>query len=187
MNAFWWIAGASLGFTRDRRLAPPANIAPHLPADLPPLRYKDQCDTLVNRGFVVWDVLHSCKRHGSLDSAIDTTDQQCNDIPELLARFPSITRVCFSSGASTAQSVRLARASFGVRCSIPCTRRSMCPTSHVRAHTHMHNFHLVVSEAPSELAQHDNTPAETCRQSPDRQGVWEAKICQIATIVKCSE
>jgi G:T/U-mismatch repair DNA glycosylase len=137
MNAFWWIAGASLGFTRDRRLAPPANIAPHLPADLPPLRYKDQCDTLVNRGFVVWDVLHSCKRHGSLDSAIDTTDQQCNDIPELLARFPSITRVCFSSGASTAQSVRLARASFGVR--LLYTLHSTVHVSHLsrsRAHTH---------------------------------------------------
>jgi hypothetical protein len=42
---------------------------------------------------------------GSLDSAIASEGMIANDVPTLLARYPSIRRVCFSSGASTAQLV----------------------------------------------------------------------------------
>jgi hypoxanthine-DNA glycosylase len=33
--------------------------------------YDDRCHTLTNRGVAVWDVLKSCQRKGSLDSAIE--------------------------------------------------------------------------------------------------------------------
>ena len=51
-NAFWRIAGELFG----------------CPADAP---YQDRCAALVFHGVAVWDVLRSCRRIGSLDSAVE--------------------------------------------------------------------------------------------------------------------
>ncbi|MEO7107696.1 MAG: DNA-deoxyinosine glycosylase, partial [Rhodoferax sp.] len=43
-----------------------------------------------------WDVLQSCVRHGSLDSAIQTGTRVANDFPTFFAAHPEIKCVCFN-------------------------------------------------------------------------------------------
>eukprot|EP00040_Diaphanoeca_grandis_P040013 m.260945 g.260945 ORF g.260945 m.260945 type:complete len:378 (-) comp40912_c0_seq1:137-1270(-) len=98
-NAFWWIAGAKLGFTRAEH-TPPSNIAPHLPKEhnTNKLRYTEQCQKLTDNGFIVWDVLDKCERKGSLDSNIEKESMVPTDLKGLLALYPHCRRVCFTSG-----------------------------------------------------------------------------------------
>ena len=50
---------------------------------------------LVNQaGLVVWDVLESCDRQGSLDSAIKSP--QANDFESFLANHEKINTICFN-------------------------------------------------------------------------------------------
>ena len=49
-------------------------------------------------GVALWDVLHSCERQGSLDSAIRAP--QPNDFEGLFARCPAIGRVLFNGAAA---------------------------------------------------------------------------------------
>jgi hypoxanthine-DNA glycosylase len=50
-------------------------------------------------------VLHTCRRVGSADSAIDPKSLAINDFGELFARYPTITRVYFN-GAKAAEMYR---------------------------------------------------------------------------------
>ncbi len=74
-NAFWPIMGALCG-------AGPA------------LAYPRRLERLQAAGIALWDVLQSCTRSGSLDSAI--RDEAANDFPTLLAAYPGIARICFN-------------------------------------------------------------------------------------------
>eukprot|EP00736_Rhodelphis_marinus_P012723 Rmarinus@m.4645 len=74
-NAFWKIFGRHLGFERS---------------DSYDLRTK----IFSEAGYALWDVLGSCRRKGSLDSAI--VDEEPNDIDMLLKRHPSICTVAFN-------------------------------------------------------------------------------------------
>ncbi len=65
-NAFWPIMGALLSFAHD---------AP----------YAIRARTLARAGLAVWDVLASCERPGSLDSAIDISSVQLNDFENFFA------------------------------------------------------------------------------------------------------
>ena len=49
-------------------------------------------------GVALWDVLHSCVREGSLDSAI--RDMEVNDFSSLLARCPRVERVLLNGGTA---------------------------------------------------------------------------------------
>ena len=75
-NAFWSIVGASLGF--DRAAVP----------------YVDRLKRLADAGFLLWDVLASCERKGSLDA--DIASEQPNDVVGLLTQYPSVRRVVFN-------------------------------------------------------------------------------------------
>ncbi len=77
-NAFWRIMAALGG------------------ADGVPECYADKLALLRRTGIALWDVCHSCRRAGSLDSHI--VDEAPNDIPALLTAHPSIRAVAFNGG-----------------------------------------------------------------------------------------
>jgi hypoxanthine-DNA glycosylase len=80
-NAFWPIIGALLGFSPD-------------------LPYPDRVARLRAGGIALWDVLHSCARHGSLDADIEEDSIRPNAIGPLLRQYPAIRRVFFNGTRS---------------------------------------------------------------------------------------
>ena len=76
-NLFWPIVGEILGF------------APEAP-------YSDRVAVLLARGYALWDVLGSCRREGSLDSAIQADSMEINDFSTFLAVHPEINRIFFN-------------------------------------------------------------------------------------------
>jgi hypoxanthine-DNA glycosylase len=76
-NAFWPITGELFGFDA---------------AD----DYETRLAALQSARVAIWDVLHSCRRVGSLDAKIEPKSVVANDFDRLFADYPSITRVCFN-------------------------------------------------------------------------------------------
>ena len=73
-NQFWRLTGAILGFD----------------ADLP---YPQRTAAITEHGVALWDVVHSCRRAGSLDSKIDRKSLVFNDFDVFLGSHPTIDRV----------------------------------------------------------------------------------------------
>ena len=80
-NQFWPLLGAVFGFD----------------ADMP---YAQRMDAVVQHGVALWDVVHSCRRAGSMDAKIDRKTLVVNDFGALLAANPGIERV-FVNGLTT--------------------------------------------------------------------------------------
>ncbi len=80
-NTFWPIMGALFGFD----------------AQLP---YAQRVLALQAHGVAVWDVLASCTRPGSLDSAIEPGSVVVNDFAWFLSRHCQIKRICFNGAAA---------------------------------------------------------------------------------------
>ena len=78
-NAFWKIMQEILSI--------PAN------AD-----YEVRVEALKRSNIVLWDVLESCIRPGSMDAAIDMDSAKVNDIRALLQRNTGINIICFNGG-----------------------------------------------------------------------------------------
>jgi hypoxanthine-DNA glycosylase len=76
-NCFWPIVGEIFGF--DAR-------AP----------YARRKAALMKAGIALWDVVRSCEREGSLDSAIAGDSIVANDFASFLASHRAIARVCFN-------------------------------------------------------------------------------------------
>jgi TDG/mug DNA glycosylase family protein len=76
-NAFWKIMGELF------------SAGPELP-------YSDRVNALTARGIAVWDVLASCVRPGSLDSAIDMRTAEVNDFVGFLSTHAMISHVFFN-------------------------------------------------------------------------------------------
>lgn len=76
-NAFWKIMGELFGAG-------------------PELSYEARVQVLTDRGAAVWDVLASCVRPGSLDSAIDMSTAEVNPLAELLAQEATLNHVFFN-------------------------------------------------------------------------------------------
>lgn len=87
-NAFWRIAGALFGFEVDEP-------------------YPRRVEALRRNGVAVWDVLHSCRRPGSLDSAVDPASMVANDFAAFFAAHPAIERVYFNGAAAQHNYARL--------------------------------------------------------------------------------
>ena len=64
--------------------------------------YDRRLAALQSHGVALWDVLRSCRRVGSADSAIDPKSLVVNDFAALFAEHPNITRVYFN-GAKAAE------------------------------------------------------------------------------------
>lgn len=58
--------------------------------------YKTRAEAIRQSKIAVWDVLHSCTREGSLDSAI--ADDVPNDFAGFFKKHPAIETVCFNGG-----------------------------------------------------------------------------------------
>ena len=76
-NAFWRIMAALFDFEVD--------------AD-----YEQRLEFLQVSGVALWDVLHSCKREGSLDAMIQPETQVANDFNVLFQKYPNIRSVFFN-------------------------------------------------------------------------------------------
>lgn len=95
-NAFWPIMGAILGFDA---LAP----------------YDVRTSALRAHGVAVWDVLRSCRRVGSLDSAVESDSMVPNDFQALFDVHPTIQRVMFNGAAAEKNFNRLVRVASDLR------------------------------------------------------------------------
>jgi len=76
-NAFWPIMAGLFG----------------VPADQP---YERRLAALVKNRIALWDVIHSCRRPGSLDSSIESDSVEPNDFGHLFRAQPGIVRVFFN-------------------------------------------------------------------------------------------
>jgi hypoxanthine-DNA glycosylase len=74
--------------------------------DLRALRYAERLDEVRRRGLGIWDVYASCRREGSLDSAIEAALP--NDLAGLVQRLPSLRAIAHNGGES-ARSIALTR------------------------------------------------------------------------------
>jgi hypoxanthine-DNA glycosylase len=89
-NAFWRITGEIFGFDASGP-------------------YDVRTAALTANGIAVWDVLRSCRRIGSLDSAVEPDSVVANDFGELIERYPDISRVFFNGAAAEKNFNRLVR------------------------------------------------------------------------------
>jgi hypoxanthine-DNA glycosylase len=82
-NLFWRILGEITG------------VGPALP-------YEARARALKSRGIALWDVLESCAREGSLDSAIDDATIGANDFARFYRAHPRIAHVFFNGAKADA-------------------------------------------------------------------------------------
>ncbi|MCV7203783.1 DNA-deoxyinosine glycosylase [Mycolicibacterium peregrinum] len=87
-NAFWRITGALFGFDA---------AAP----------YPDRVSALCAHRVAVWDVLRSCRRVGSLDSAVERDSMVPNDFTAFFAAHPTVERLIFNGAAAETNYRRL--------------------------------------------------------------------------------
>jgi double-stranded uracil-DNA glycosylase len=73
-NQFWPLLGTVFGFDADAS-------------------YEARLDAVKHHGVALWDVVHSCRRVGSMDAKIDRKTLVVNDFGPLLAAHPGIERV----------------------------------------------------------------------------------------------
>ncbi|MEV0674043.1 DNA-deoxyinosine glycosylase [Mycobacterium sp. NPDC050441] len=87
-NAFWRITGSLYGFSADTA-------------------YPDRVDALRAHRVAVWDVLRSCRRVGSLDSAVERDSMSPNDFAAFFAVHRTLERLVFNGAAAEANYRRL--------------------------------------------------------------------------------
>ena len=80
-NSFWKIMGALCDFD-------------------PAAPYELRLDALRRSGIALWDVLHSCVREGSLDSAIEGGSIKANEFLAFFHDHPHVALVCFNGAAA---------------------------------------------------------------------------------------
>jgi len=86
-NLFWRIMAAMLGFE-------------------PQLRYRDRLNALRAARIALWDVMHSCKRAGSLDAGIEAGTIEPNDFPAFFRAHRKVARVFFNGTTAEATYLR---------------------------------------------------------------------------------
>lgn len=74
--------------------------------DLPAMPYPQRLEQVLQRGLGIWDVYASCRRDGSLDSAIEAA--VLNDLSSLRQRAPGLQAVAHNGGES-ARAMRVTR------------------------------------------------------------------------------
>ena len=76
-------------------------LAGMLQASAPILSYQEQVDQLTGAGFALWDVVREC----GIKNSDDTSIKDCipNDIRGLIEQYPTITKIVFASGKTSAK------------------------------------------------------------------------------------
>jgi hypoxanthine-DNA glycosylase len=74
--------------------------------ELRAMPYEQRIEFVRDKGLGIWDVYASCRREGSLDSAIE--DAEPNDLPGLVRRTPQLQAIAHNGGES-ARSMRVTR------------------------------------------------------------------------------
>lgn len=87
-NTFWRITGSLFGFSAGSR-------------------YPERVAALCAHDIAVWDVLRSCRRIGSLDSAVERDSMVPNDFADFFAAHPTLERLVFNGAAAEANYRRL--------------------------------------------------------------------------------
>ena len=80
-NAFWWLLAGVLGCAVPQTVAAKRRL-------------------LREHRIALWDVVHRCRRRGSLDAAIEGGSVEANDLCAFLLAHPGITQVFFNGGAA---------------------------------------------------------------------------------------
>ena len=62
--------------------------------------YTERCQCLLVQQVALWDVLHSCRRSGSLDSQIERDSEQANALAPFLDQHPHIERIVFNGNTA---------------------------------------------------------------------------------------
>lgn len=65
-----------------------------------PQDYPGRCRMLTEAGIALWDVVHRCRRQGSLDSAIERSSVEANDIAGFLQRHPALGHLFFNGAVA---------------------------------------------------------------------------------------
>nr|WP_251006452.1 DNA-deoxyinosine glycosylase [Stenotrophomonas sp. ISL-67] len=95
-NRFWPLMGALTG----------------IDADLP---YAERMQALQAAGVGLWDVIGTCERRGSLDTAIVRGSEVPNALPELMARLPQLAAVACNGATAHAAFARYVQPLLGAR------------------------------------------------------------------------
>jgi double-stranded uracil-DNA glycosylase len=93
-NAFWRIMSDLLNFDAESD-------------------YQARLAVLRSAGIGLWDVLRSCERPGSLDSAIVRDSMEVNDFGALFAQYPGISHVFFNGAKAEQVFLRLVAPTLG--------------------------------------------------------------------------
>ena len=80
-NAFWWIMSQLFEFDDT-------------------LDYQQRVALLTGAGVALWDVLHDCKRPGSLDSDIQRDSEIPNDLNAFIESHPGLRLIVFNGTAA---------------------------------------------------------------------------------------
>lgn len=80
-NAFWWLLAGALGRAVPEGVAARRRL-------------------LFEHRIALWDVVHRCRRRGSLDAAIERDSVEANDLCAFLQGHPDIAQVFFNGGAA---------------------------------------------------------------------------------------
>ena len=110
-NAFWRIVGDLLGFDRT-------------------LDYGLRIERVRAADIAVWDVLRSCTRKGSLDSAIEPSSAVPNDFAGFLADHPQMTRICFNGAKAEALFAKHVRPRLGAAAELQYLRLPSTSPAH---------------------------------------------------------
>jgi hypoxanthine-DNA glycosylase len=86
--------------------------------DLRALAYAQRLDEVRRHGLGIWDVYASCRREGSLDSAIRAAE--ANDLAGLVRRLPQLRAIAHNGGES-ARAMALTRTLAGEVVRLPST------------------------------------------------------------------
>jgi len=76
-NSFWFAMSAITGVSADQP-------------------YTSRVEALLDEDIAVWDVMHSCKRQGSLDASIESASIVTNDFDSFFASHKHIAQVLFN-------------------------------------------------------------------------------------------
>jgi TDG/mug DNA glycosylase family protein len=116
-NQFWSIVGTVTGAA----------------AELP---YGRRIAALRGAGIALWDVIASCHRQGSLDTAIDRASLRVNDFAGFFRRHPAVESVLFNGATAEALFRRLVLPALGPRLPellrLPSTSPAHAGLSHER-------------------------------------------------------